>query len=356
MTTVQAIDEKKLMEFVYRVVGDVGAAMSGTLVLIGEKLGLYKAMAEAGPVTSAELAKLTGTAERYVREWLGNQTSGGYVAYDPVTAKFSLPPEQAFCLVNEQSPVFLLGAFSIMKAMQKSEDRAVENFRTGAGLEWGAHHPCLFDGTERFFRSAYNGHLVNDWIPALTGVKQKLESGGKVADVGCGHGASTIILAQAFPRSKFIGFDYHEASIRSARDRAKAAGVDDRVSFEVAKSTTFGGGPYDLVCTFDCLHDMEDPAGAARHVKSSLAPEGRWMIVEPFAGDHVEDNVNPVSRVYYAASTMLCVPHSLSAGGPALGAQAGETRLRSLIVDEGGFSSLGRATETPFNIVLEAKR
>ncbi len=356
MTTPQAIDDKKLLDFVYRVVGDVGAAMSGTLVLVGEKLGLYKAMAEAGPVTSTELAKLTGTSERYVREWLGNQTAGGYVAYDPTTEKFSLPPEHAMCLVDERSPVFLMGAFGIMKAMQKSEDRAVENFRTGAGLEWGAQHPCLFDGTERFFRSAYNGHLVKDWIPALDGVREKLERGGRIADVGCGHGASTIILAQAFPRSRFVGFDYHEASIRSARERAKAAGVDDRVTFEVAKSTTFGGGPYDLVCTFDCLHDMEDPAGAARHVRGALAEGGTWMIVEPIAGDRVEDNVNPVSRVYYAASTLVCVPHSLSAGGPALGAQAGEKRLRQVIVDQGGLSSVRRATETPFNIVLEARR
>jgi 2-polyprenyl-3-methyl-5-hydroxy-6-metoxy-1,4-benzoquinol methylase len=355
MTTLQTVDEKKLLDFVYRVVGDVGAAMSGTLVLIGEKLGLYKAMAEAGPVTSTELAKLTGTAERYVREWLGNQTAGGYVFYDAATGKYSLPPEHALCLVNEQSPVFLLGAFGILKAMQKSEDRAVENFRTGAGLEWGAHHPCLFDGTERFFRSAYNGHLIKDWIPALSGVKEKLERGATVADIGCGHGASTIILAQAFPKSTFVGFDYHEASIQSARERAKAAGVDRRVTFQVAKSTTFGGGPYDLVCSFDCLHDMEDPAGCAKHVRRSLASDGTWMIVEPIAGDRVEDNVNPVSRVYYAASTMLCVPHSLSAGGPALGAQAGEARLRNVIVEQGGLSSVRRATETPFNIVLEAK-
>jgi SAM-dependent methyltransferase len=351
----QAIDEKKLLEFVYRVVGDVGASMSATLVLVGERLGLYKAMAESGPITSVELAKLTGTAERYVREWLGNQAAGGYVTYDPANETFTLPPEQAMCLANEQSPVFLLGAFGILKAMQKGEDRAVENFRTGAGLEWGAQHPCLFDGTERFFRSAYIGHLVKDWIPALTGVKEKLERGALVADVGCGHGASTVILAQAFPKAKLIGFDYHEASIRSARERAKAAGVEGRVSFEVAKSTTFAGGPYDLVCTFDCLHDMEDPAGAAKHVRRSLANDGTWMVVEPIAGDRVEQNINPVSRVYYAASTMVCVPHSLSAGGPALGAQAGEARLRRVIVDEGGLGSLRRATETPFNIVLEAR-
>jgi SAM-dependent methyltransferase len=340
---------------VYRIVGDVGAAMSGTLVLIGEKLGLYRAMAEAGPVTSTELAKLTGTAERYVREWLGNQAAGGYVNYDAATGKFSLTPEQAMCLVNEQSPVYLLGAFGVMKAMQKSEDRAIENFRTGAGLEWGAQHPCLFDGTERFFRSAYNGHLLKDWLPALNGVCEKLERGAVVADVGCGHGASTIIMAQAFPASTFVGFDYHEGSVRTARERAKAAGVGDRVKFEVAKSTAFAGGPYDLVCTFDCLHDMEDPSGAARNVRRVLAKDGTWMIIEPIAGDRVEENINPVSRVYYAASTMVCVPHSLSAGGPALGAQAGEARLRQVIVNDGGFGSMRRATATPFNIILEAK-
>jgi 2-polyprenyl-3-methyl-5-hydroxy-6-metoxy-1,4-benzoquinol methylase len=355
MAPTQAIDEKKLLEFVFRVVGDVGAAMSSTLVLVGERLGLYKAMAEAGPVTSEELAKLTGTAERYVREWLGNQAASGYVVYDAETAKFRLPPEHAMCLANEQSPVFLLGAFGIMKAMQKGEDRAIENFRTGAGLEWGAQHHCLFEATERFFRSAYVGHLVNDWIPALGGVKEKLERGALVADVGCGLGASTIILAQAFPKAKLVGFDYHEGSIESARERAKAAGVADRVEFEVAKSTSFGGGPYDLVCTFDCLHDMEDPSGAARHVRRSLAKDGTWMIVEPLAGDRVEQNINPVSRVYYAASTMICVPHSLSAGGPALGAQAGEARLRKVIVEEGGLGSLRRAAATPFNVVLEAR-
>jgi len=238
--------------------------------------------------------------------------------------------------------------------MQKSEDHAVENFRTGAGLEWGAQHPCLFDGTERFFRSAYNGHLIKDWIPSLSGVKEKLERGARVADVGCGHGASTVILAQAFPKSKFVGFDYHPDSVERARERARAAKVGDRVGFEVAKSTSFGGGPYDLVCTFDCLHDMEDPSGAARHVKKTLAPGGSWMIVEPVAGDRVEDNLNPVSRVYYAASTLLCVPHSLSGGGPALGAQAGEARLRKVVVTDGGFRDLRRATATPFNLVLEA--
>jgi 2-polyprenyl-3-methyl-5-hydroxy-6-metoxy-1,4-benzoquinol methylase len=344
------------MEFLGKAVGDIGAAMSGTLVLMGDKLGLYKAMAEAGPVSSTELAKLTGTAERYVREWLGNQAAGGYVTYDAATSKYTLPPEQAFCLADETSPVFLQGAFGIMSAMQKAEERMLDNFRTGGGLEWGHQHTCLFEGTERFFRSAYIGNLVQSWLPALTGVTAKLERGARVADVGCGLGASTIIMAKAFPNSTFTGFDYHAGSIEKARERAHKAGVDGRVRFEVAKSTSFTGKDYDLVCTFDCLHDMEDPAGAARHIKSAMAADGSWLIVEPIAGDKVEDNLNPVSRVYYAASTMLCVPHSLSAGGPALGAQAGEQRLREVVVGGGGFASLRRATQTPFNIVLEARK
>jgi 2-polyprenyl-3-methyl-5-hydroxy-6-metoxy-1,4-benzoquinol methylase len=356
MANAKPVDEKKLMDFVFHVVGDVGAAMSATLVLIGERLGLYRAMVEAGPVTSTELAKLTGTAERYVREWLGNQAAGGYVTYDPATEKYTLPAEQAMCLADESSPVFLMGAFGILSAMQRGEDRAVENFRTGAGLEWGKQHPCLFEGTERFFRSSYLGHLVGDWIPALSGVKEKLARGAKVADVGCGLGASTIIMAKAFPNSTFVGYDYHPHSIEKARERAAKAGVGDRVKFEVAKSTDFPGSNYDLVCTFDCLHDMEDPSGAARHVRSTLADGGSWMIVEPVAGDRVEQNLNPVSRVYYAASTMLCVAHSLSANGPALGAQAGEARLRKVVVDDGGFASFRCATKTPFNFVLEARK
>jgi 2-polyprenyl-3-methyl-5-hydroxy-6-metoxy-1,4-benzoquinol methylase len=350
-----SLDEQKLMEFVFKVVGEVGAAMSSNLVLIGDKLGLYRALAQHGPLTSTELAKLTGTAERYVREWLGNQAAGGYVTYDPSQKSFRLPPEHAFCLANEDSPVNLQGAFAVLEAMQHGQERILENFRTGQGLEWGKQHTCLFTGTERFFRAAYVGHLINDWLPALDGVKAKLEQGATVADVGCGLGASTILMAQAFPRSKFIGYDYHEASIRTARERAKAAGVADRVDFQVARATDFPGQNYDLVCTFDCLHDMEDPAGAARHIRKTLAPTGRWMIVEPLAGDKLEDNLNPVSRVYYAASTMVCVPHSLSGHGPALGAQAGEARLREIIVGEGGFSALRRATQTPFNLVLEAR-
>jgi 2-polyprenyl-3-methyl-5-hydroxy-6-metoxy-1,4-benzoquinol methylase len=343
------------MEFVFKVVGEIGAAMSGTLVLIGDKLGLYRALAQHGALTSSELAKLTGTAERYVREWLSNQAAGGYLSYDPEHKTFRLPAEQAYCLANEESPVNLQGAFALVEATARGQDRILENFRTGQGLEWGKQHHCLFTGTERFFRAAYVGHLIQDWLPALDGAVEKLERGARVADVGCGLGASAILMAQAFPRSKFVGFDYHEGSIRTARERAKAAGVSDRVDFQVARATDFAGPPYDLICTFDCLHDMEDPAGASRHIRDMLAPGARWMIVEPLAGDKLEQNLNPVSRVYYAASTMICVPHSLSGKGPALGAQAGEARLREIIVQEGGFASLRRATETPFNLVLEAR-
>ena len=350
-----AIDEARLFDFVHKAVAEVGAAMSAALVLIGDKLGLYRALAQSGPLTSTELSRLTGTAERYVREWLGNQAAGGFLTYDAATQKFTLPAEQAHCLANEASPFNLQGAFALVEAMFHAQERGVENFRTGAGIEWGHQHPCLFSGTERFFRAAYIGNLIGSWLPALEGVKEKLEKGVRVADVGCGFGASTILMAQAFPSSTFVGFDYHEGSIKTARERAAKAGLAERVRFETARSTDFGGKDYDLVCTFDCLHDMEDPAGAARHIASTLTKDGTWMIVEPLAGDKVEQNLNPVSRVYYAASTLICVPHSLSAHGPALGAQAGEQRLREVIVKQGGFGRMRRAIETPFNMVLEAR-
>ena len=348
------IDETRLLDFVHKAVGEVGAAMSAALVLIGDKLGLYRALAQSGPLTSTELARLTSTAERYVREWLANQAAGGFLTYDAATQKFTLPAEQAYCLATESSPFNLQGAFGIIEAVFHAQERALENFRTGGGHEWGHHHPCLFSGTERFFRAAYIGNLVSAWLPALEGIKEKLERGIKVADVGCGFGASTILMAQAFPNSTFVGFDYHEGSVKAARERAAKAGLE-RVRFETARSTDFPGKDYGLVCTFDCLHDMEDPAGAARHIASTLVKGGTWMIVEPLAGDKVEQNLNPVSRVYYAASTCICVPHSLSAHGPALGAQAGEERLRDVIVQQGGFGRLRRATETPFNMVLEAR-
>jgi len=350
-----SIDEKKLNDFIGKIVGDVGAAMSAALVVVGDKLGLYKAMAEAGPVTPGDLARATGTTERYVREWLNAQAASGYVEYDGATQRFSLTPEQAFAFADDSSPASVPGLFHVTAAMWHGEEKATENFRTGKGLAWGDQHPCLFEGTERFFRSGYIGNLVSAWLPALEGVTAKLERGAKVADVGCGLGASTILMAKAYPRSRFVGFDSHERSIALARERAKQSGVADRVTFEVARSTDYPGKDYDLVAHFDCLHDMEDPVGAARHVKETIARDGTWMIVEPFAGDSPEANHNPVGRVFYSASTMLCVPHSLAHHGPALGAQAGESRLRGVVVEGGGFSKLRRATQTPFNLILEAR-
>lgn len=350
-----SIDEKKLNDFLGKVVGDVGAAMSAALVVIGDKLGLYKAMAREGAVTPGDLARLTGTAERYVREWLNAQAAGGYVLYDAATGRFSLSPEQAFALAEDLSPAAVPGLFQVTAAMWHGEEKMTENFRSGEGIAWGAQHPCLFEGTERFFRSGYIGSLVSSWLPALDGVTAKLEAGAKVADVGCGLGASTILMAKAFPRSRFIGFDSHERSIALARERAAAAGVADRATFEVAKSTDYPGTGYDLVAHFDCLHDMEDPIGAARHVRETIARDGTWMIVEPFAADRPEDNHNAVGRVFYSASTLLCIPHSLAHHGPALGAQAGEARLREVVVGGGGFARFRRATETPFNLILEAR-
>jgi 2-polyprenyl-3-methyl-5-hydroxy-6-metoxy-1,4-benzoquinol methylase len=349
------IDEKKLNDLLGKVVADVGAAMSAALVVIGDKLGLYKAMAEAGPVVPGDLARSTGTTERYVREWLNAQAASGYVGYDVATGRFALSPEQAFAFADDASPASVPGLFHVTAAMWHGEEKMTDNFRSGQGLEWGAQHPCLFEGTERFFRAGYIGNLVTAWLPALEGVTGKLERGAKVADVGCGLGASTILMAKAFPKSRFVGFDSHDKSIAIARERAKQAGVADRVTFEVAKSTDYPGNGYDLVAHFDCLHDMEDPVGAARHVKNTIARDGTWMIVEPFASDLPEQNHNPVGRVFYSASTLLCVPHSLAHHGPALGAQAGEARLREVVVTGGGFRALRRATETPFNIVLEAR-
>jgi 2-polyprenyl-3-methyl-5-hydroxy-6-metoxy-1,4-benzoquinol methylase len=353
-TTTPAFDEAKLNAFMGKVVADFGASASAVLVTIGDKLGLYKAMAGAGPLTPAELAKKTGTNERYVREWLNANAAGGYVSYDAAAARYTLPPEQALALADETSPAFIPGFYSVVQAMMGAEERIRDSFRTGAGMGWGEHAHCLFEGTERFFRPGYVANLTTSWLPALDGAVAKLERGAKVADVGCGLGASTIIMAKAYPKSRFAGFDVHPDSITLARKRAAEAGVADRVTFEVATSTDYPGSGYDLVAHFDCLHDMGDPIGAARHVRRTLAPDGIWMIVEPFAGDKVEDNLNPVGRIFYSASTMLCVPSSLSEHGPALGAQAGEGRLRG-VVTEGGFTRFRRATETPFNLVLEAR-
>jgi 2-polyprenyl-3-methyl-5-hydroxy-6-metoxy-1,4-benzoquinol methylase len=354
MSLESTINEAKLNEFMGKAVGDIGAAASAVMVLIGDQLGLYKAMAEAGPVTPTELANLTGTAERYIREWLSNQAAGGYVTYDPKNAKYTLPAEQAYALANEGSPVFLPGAFQVIAAMFQAEPKITQNFKTGKGLDWADHDHRLFEGTERFFRPGYVGNLTTSWIPALEGVEEKLLQGAKVADVGCGLGASAILMAKAYPKSKFFAFDYHKPSIEKARERAKKAGVADRISFEVAKSTDYPGEGYDLVAHFDCLHDMGDPAGAAKHVLKTLDKNGTWMIVEPFAGDKVEDNLNPVGRVCYAVSTTVCVPASLAQNGIALGAQAGEARLKNIAL-QGGFKRFKRATQTLFNLVLEAK-
>ncbi len=355
-STAQApIDEAKLEQFVGSVVGDLGATLNTALIRIGDQLGLYKAMAGAGPMTSAELAERTDTAERYVREWLAAQAAGGYVAYDAESGRYELPPEQAMALADEDSPAFMLGGFQLAASVLADEPKLTEAFRTGEGVGWHEHDHRLFEGTERFFRPGYRANLVADWIPALDGVEAKLIRGAKVADVGCGHGASTMIMAEAYPNSTFVGFDYHEGSIEAARGAAEKAGVGDRVSFAVAGAKDYSGGGYDLVCFFDCLHDMGDPVGALRHVRETLAENGSVMVVEPNAGDRVEENLNPVGRVYYCASTMLCTPGSLDQEvGLALGAQAGEARLAE-VIEEAGFSSCRRATETPLNLILEAR-
>jgi SAM-dependent methyltransferase len=354
-TTEKQIDEQKVGAFVGQVLGELGATLNAALVVIGDELGLYKAMSGSGPLTPGELAERTGTAERYVREWLNAQAAGGYVEYDPGSQRYTLPPEHAVALADEGSPFFMPGAFQLMTASLRDEPKIREAFRSGAGVGWHEHDHGVFEGCERFFRPGYAAHLVSSWIPALEGVEQKLHAGATVADVGCGLGASTILMAEAYPESTFVGFDYHEESIEQARERAEAAGVGDRVRFEVCPASGYPGTGYDLVATFDCLHDMGDPVGAAQHVRGSLAADGTWLIVEPFAGDRVEDNLNPVGRVYYGASTLLCTPASLSQEvGLALGAQAGESRLRD-VVTSGGFSRFRRATETPFNLVLEAR-
>ena len=344
-----AVDEGKLMEFLGRFVGDLGATVSAGSVVLGDRLGLYRALAQ-GPATPAELAKRTGTDERYVTEWCRGQAAGGYVMHDEGT--YSLTEEQAFALTDPDGPVYLPGAFQLALGALKAEDRIEQSFRTGAGMGWHEHDTDVFDGCERFFRPGYLANLVPAWIPSLEGVEAKLQSGAKVADIGCGHGASTLLMAQAFPASSFAGSDYHEGSIEAARKHAAEAGVADRVSFEVASAQTFAGTGYDLVATFDCLHDMGDPVGAARHVREALTPDGTWLVVEPAAGDNVSDNLNPVGRLYYSFSTLLCVPNALSQpGGYSLGAQAGEAAIRR-VATEAGFTRFRRAAETPFNLSL----
>lgn len=357
MATTQAstVDTDRLDEFVGQVVGEIGASLNTALVAIGDRLGLYRAMAGVGPITPAALASATGTTERYVREWLNAQAAGGFVTYDAASARYTLPPEQALVLADEDSPAYLAGFFQIAAATIRDAPKISEAFLTGDGVGWHEHDHDVFEGCERFFRTGYRANLVSSWIPALDGVDAKLRLGAKVADVGCGHGASTLLMAAAYPMSTFVGFDYHPNSIATAQERARDAGVSDRVHFEVASAASYPGEGYDFVTNFDCLHDMGDPVGAAHHTLKSLDKDGTWMIVEPFAGDRIEDNLNPVGRAYYAFSTLICTPASLSQEvGAALGAQAGEARLGE-VVRAGGFSRFRRATETPFNLVLEAR-
>jgi 2-polyprenyl-3-methyl-5-hydroxy-6-metoxy-1,4-benzoquinol methylase len=349
-----AVDMDKLNQLVGKAVGDLAGAAAGALIRLGDRLGLFKALAEGGPQTSVELAKRTKTNERLLREWLHGMAAGGYATYDPATTKFSLDAEQAMAFAEEDSPAFMPGGFQAIGSMWLDESKVARSFKTGKGVDWGQHHQTLFEGTERFFRPGYNANLIGSWIPALEGVKEKLEKGALVADVGCGHGASTILMAKTFPKSTFIGFDFHKPSILASTRKAKAAGVSKNTKFQVSKSTNFPGKGYDFVTCFDCLHDMCDPEGAAKHVRSKLKPDGTWLIVEPFAKDRPEENHNPLGKLFYGASTMICVGVSLAQKGPGLGAQAGEAKLRE-VVTRGGFTRFRRATETPFNIILEAR-
>jgi SAM-dependent methyltransferase len=357
MTTIETkpIDEARLEAFVGQAVVDMGAAISGLLLHIGDRLGLYKAMAGAGPVTSSTLAARTGTVERYVREWLGNQAAGGYVTYNPVDGTFELPAEQAMVVADEDSPVFLGGAFESIASCYADHDIFVDAFRTGAGVGWQDHDDRLFSGVLRLFRPGYAAHLVGDWLPALDGVVEKLRAGASVADVGCGLGASTIIMAEAFERSTFLGIDIHEPSIVAARKAAADAGVGQRARFDIAAAKELPGSGYDLVCMFDCLHDMGDPVGAARAIRQALPPDGTLVLVEPLAGDGLEQNLNPVGRTFYGLSTVICTPASLAQEvGLGLGAQAGEHQL-GIVLREAGFTRVRRATQTPFNLILEAR-
>lgn len=347
------INAVALQNLVGKMVGDLGAVISGALVILGDRLGLYQALAEVGPADSAALALRTGLDERYVREWLANQAASGYINYDPKSGCFSMSPEQKAIFADPDSPVAMTGGFYAAASVYHDETKVAEVFRTGGGIAWQDHHSCLFCGTEKFFRPGYAANLVPNWIPALDGVQAKLEAGAEVADIGCGHGASTIIMARAFPKSKFVGFDIHPGSIQRARQCAQEAGLAN-VSFATASAKTFPG-QYDFITTFDALHDMGDPVGGAVHVRECLKPDGVWMVVEPFAGNSLEENLNPVGRVFYGFSTMVCTPNSRSQEiGLALGAQAGERRLRE-VMEEAGFSRFRRATETPFNLILEAK-
>jgi len=351
-----AVDPDKLMAFVFRAVDEVGATLNTALVVMGDRLGFYRLMADGAPTTPAQLAERSGTGEPYVREWLNAQAAGGYVTYHPGSGSYTLPPEQAVALTDESSPVYLPGFFQLAHGTARDAPRILEAARAGDGFGWHEHNHDVMAGCERFFRPGYSANLVGSWLPALEGVVERLERGARVADVGCGHGASTVLMAQAFPASRFTGSDYHAESVATARERAADAGVTDRTTFEVAPATAFSGGPFELVTTFDALHDMGDPIGAARHVYENLADDGTWMIVEPAAGDHVEDNLNPVGRAYYGFSTLLCTPSSLSQDvGMALGTQAGPARIRD-VATTAGFTRFRIAAQTPFNNVLEVRK
>jgi SAM-dependent methyltransferase len=348
------INEAKLHELLSKMVSDMGAAAVAPLVVLGDKLGLYKALAASGPLTTTELAEHTKTTERYVREWCAAQAGSGYISFDPESGAFSMSPEQQAVFADGNSPASMTGGYYAISSLFTDEPKITHAFRSGEGVAWGDHSECLFCGTEKFFRPGYMANLVSDWLPALDGVVEKLQQGAKVADVGCGHGASTLVMAKAFPRSSFVGFDFHQASIEHADSHARQSGLDN-VRFEVAAAKQFPGRDYDLVAFFDCLHDMGDPTGAVSHTLKALKPDGSMMLVEPFAHDELADNLNPVGRMYYCFSTMVCTPASISQEvGLALGAQAGEKRLRE-VATEGGFTRFRRATETPFNLVLEAK-
>jgi SAM-dependent methyltransferase len=359
MTTIDdrpAVDPDKLMSFVFQAIDEVGATLNCALVVMGDQLGYYRALAEHGPMGSAELAERTQTGQKYAQEWLNAQAAGNYVTYDPATMTYTLPPEQAVALTDASSPVYLPGFYQLALGTVRDTPAVLDAARTGDGVGWHEHNDSVHLGCERFFRTMYNGHLIAEWLPALDGVVEKLQRGATVADIGCGHGASTILMAQAFPRSTYAGSDYHPASIRIAQDRAAAAGVGDRVTFETAGSTDYPGRGYDFVTTFDALHDMGDPVGAARHVYDTLDDDGTWMIVEPIAGDRVEDNLNPVGRAYYGFSTLLCTPASLSQDvGLALGTQAGPARIRD-VATAAGFGRFRIAAQTPFNNVLEVRK
>ena len=354
--TTMVVDEAKLHEFIGKAVGEWGGAYGVLLNFIGDKLGLFKAMAGAGELTPEELAKKTGTQPRIIKEWLAAQAAGGFVTYNLASGGYTLPEEQAVALTDENSPAYIAGEYQVLMGLFKDEEKIIDAFRTGKGLGWGDHHHYLFEGTERFFKPSYVANLTSSWIPALEGVEEKLRKGGgaKVADVGCGHGVSTILMAKAYPNSQIIGFDYHKPSIEWARKQAEKEGLKN-ITFEVAGATDYPGDDYDLVTFFDCFHDMGNPAGAAKHVLQTLKKKnGTWMLIEPFANDKLEDNLNPIGRAFYSGSTLICVPASLNENGPALGAQAGEQRIKE-VVTAAGFSKFHRATQTPFNFVFEAR-